>query len=95
MIENKHKMLCRICAPGSSTKSWRIGIGDELALRLRERMENGWSLIEMAVDIDVTEQTMIKWFKRCFSNMTFRDLKKEMVKNDNASIQEKVQDLQR
>lgn len=63
-------------------------------------MENGWSLIEIAVDVDVAEQTVIKWFKRCFGNRTFRDLKKEMVKkemakNDNASIQEKVQDLQR
>lgn len=79
VIENKYKKLCPTCASIATTKSWKLGMGVEPKEALRTQVKAGLSLTQIANDVGVTEQTMVKWFKIYFNGNTFRSIKKEML----------------
>ena len=79
VIENKYKKLCKACASIASTKSWKLGIGTAPKEALRIQVKAGMSLTQIAIDVDVSQQTMVKWFKVYFDGMTFRDVRKQVL----------------
>lgn len=79
IIENKYKTVCDGCGKKTLTKSWVMGNGngDAQAYLLKE-VESGHGLYHISSGLDVTEQTMVLWFKRFFNGLTYRKVKKRV-----------------
>lgn len=81
VIVNKHKRLCKECALLALTKSWVLGVTvADIQKCLIEKIKKGYNLREIALDCDVTEQTLVLWFKKFFDGKTFKEVKRNILR---------------
>ncbi len=75
---NKYKCVCRNCSKKVLTKSWVLGVTAIDAQKcLIEKIQKGYNLKEIALCCDVTEQTLVSWFKKFFGK-TYKEVKRSV-----------------